>query len=92
MKADDNKGILIFAEQRYGEIHRVSFELLYQANRLADKLDVPVSCVVCGPPGIQVEELIYHGADKVYYYPDEIFNQPDELIYKDNLINLIEKI
>lgn len=92
MKINDYRGILIFAEQRNGEFHRVSFELLNQAKKLADKLKVSVAGVVFGPSGMKVKELIYRGADKIYYIQDEIFNQPDVLVYKNNLLEIIKEI
>lgn len=85
-------GILVFAEQKNGQIHKVSFELLGKAKELAEKLETPVYSVVLGPKGIDAQELIYRGADKVFYIEDDEFNQPEELIYKENLENLINEI
>ncbi len=87
------RGVLVFAEQRNGEIHRVSYELLGKGKELADKLEVPVYCVLLGPSDINVEELIYRGADKVFYIEDDdMFNRPEELVYVKNLVNLIKDI
>lgn len=91
MKKEFN-GVLIFAEQKNGEIHKVSYELLGKGKELANKLKAPVFCAVLGPSNIKTEELIYRGADKVFYIEGDEFNEPEELIYKDNLINLIKYV
>lgn len=85
-------GVLVFAEQKKGEIHKVSYELLGKARELAGKLDIPVYSALLAPCGIKAEELIYRGADKVFYVEDDIFNAPEETVYKTNLENLIKKI
>ncbi|KAA8671382.1 electron transfer flavoprotein subunit alpha/FixB family protein [Clostridium sp. HV4-5-A1G] len=86
------KGILVFAEQKKGNIHKVSYELLGKAGELADKLNVPVYSVLLGPSGIKAGELIYRGADKVFYVEDDVFDEPEELVYKINLEQIISKI
>ncbi|ADK15096.1 MULTISPECIES: electron transfer flavoprotein subunit alpha/FixB family protein [Clostridium] len=85
-------GVLVFAEQKKGEIHKVSYELLGKARELAGKLDIPVYSALLGPCGIKAEELIYRGADKVFYVEDDIFNAPEETVYKTNLESLIKKV
>ncbi|MHC6180219.1 electron transfer flavoprotein subunit alpha/FixB family protein [Clostridium sp. JNZ X4-2] len=85
-------GILVFAEQKKGQIHKVSYELLGKARELADKLNAPVYSVLLAPKGIKAEELIYRGADKVFYIENDVFNEPEELVYKMNLVQLIHKI
>jgi len=85
-------GILVFAEQKNGQIHKVSYELLGKARQLSDKLNAPVYSVVLGADGVEAEELIYRGADKVFYVQDDIFNLPEEVTYTINLKNLIEDI
>ena len=85
-------GVLVFAEQKKGEIHKVSYELLGKARELAGKLNVPVYSALLGPSDINVEELIYRGADKVFYIESDIFSVPEETVYKTNLENLIKKV
>lgn len=85
-------GVLVFVEQKSGQMHKVSFELLGKAKELADKLNVPVYSALLGPKGMKTDELIYRGADKVFYVEDDIFNQPEELTYKINLESLIRKV
>lgn len=89
----EHKGVLVYGEQKNKKIHPITYELLGKGRELADELGVELYCGLLGPSGIDIQELIYRGADKVYYVEDdEIFNQPDELIYSRNLENLILKI
>lgn len=85
-------GILIFAEQKNHVIHKVSYELLSKGRELANQLKSSVYCVVLGPEGINLQELIYRGADEIYYVESDVFNEPEEMIYTKNIIHLIEKI
>ncbi len=82
-------GILVFAEQQNGKIHKITYELLGKARELAKKLAVPVSCALLGPDGISAWELVYSGADLVYYIADDCFSVPDEILYRQNLADLI---
>lgn len=88
----EHNGILVFAEQRNGQIHRVSYELLGKARQLSLKLNAPVYSVVLGAKVIEVEELIYRGSDKVFYIEDSAFELPEELIYTCNLKKLINDV
>ncbi|AKL93902.1 electron transfer flavoprotein subunit alpha [Clostridium aceticum] len=87
-----HKGVLVFAEQKDGNLHKVTFELLNKGRELAQKLEVPIYAIVLGPKNMAVEELIYRGADEVFYGEDDAFNQPDELLYKENIVTLINRI
>ncbi|MCD6506134.1 electron transfer flavoprotein subunit alpha/FixB family protein [Candidatus Poribacteria bacterium] len=70
---EEFRGVWTLGEQREGEIHPVSYELLAWGRDLADKLDVELSAVILGH-GLRgkVQELIYRGADRVYLvdYPE----------------------
>lgn len=88
----DQKEILVFAEQRDGEIHSVSYELLGKAAELAERLDATLSSVLLGPPGIDAEELIYRGADRVYLYEDAAFEDPKESLFRENLVSLVDEV
>jgi electron transfer flavoprotein alpha subunit/NAD-dependent dihydropyrimidine dehydrogenase PreA subunit len=63
----DRKGVWVFAEQRGGELHRVSLELLGKARELASFLKQEVSALLLGDnvSGL-CDALIEHGADWVY--------------------------
>lgn len=66
-------GICVFAEQRDGNIQKVSLELLGKARGLAADLDAPVIAMLIGGAGIskKAPELIAHGADSVVVVEDE---------------------
>jgi NAD-dependent dihydropyrimidine dehydrogenase PreA subunit len=67
----DRKGVWVFAEQREGELHSVSLELLGKAGDLGGVLNQDVSAVLMGH-GVEglAETLIRHGADHVYLVED----------------------
>lgn len=89
----DKKKVMIFAEQRGGKIHSISFELLGKGREIADKLKAELSAVILGYNIAREEliELIYHGADKVYSYNHPVFEHPDVIQYKHNIVKLIQQ-
>ena len=66
MNIADYKGVWVFAEQREGELQKVSLELLGEGRRVADKLGVKLTALLLGH---NVEGLANtlgeHGADEV---------------------------
>lgn len=89
----ESKGVLVFAEQKDGKLHKVGFELLGVGRKIADKLDSELYAAVLGPFGMSCEELIERGADKVFVIEDEsAFSVPDEYVFSENLIGLADKI
>jgi electron transfer flavoprotein alpha subunit len=66
MNVADYKGVWVLAEQREGELQKVSLELLGKGKEIADKLGVELTAVLLGN---QVEKLAENlsafGADKV---------------------------
>ena len=88
----DFKGVWVVAEQREGEIHGVSFELLGRGRELADTRGAPLSAVLLGSNlGDAGKELIAHGADTVYVVDDpELLHYRDEP-YANAVAALIEK-
>lgn len=87
------KGVMVFAEQKNGVIHKVTYELLAKAKELALKLNENVYCCICGPSILQINELIYRGADKVFYVKDdEIFSMPEVITYVKNVVRVIEDV
>lgn len=67
----DHKGVWVFAEQRGGELNRVSLELLGRAQGLAKDLNQEVAAILIGDrvSGL-AGALIEFGADKVYLVED----------------------
>lgn len=93
MAEKEYSGILIFAEQKNLNIHKVAYELLGKGRQLSEKLKCSVDAVILGPGNLNAEELINRGADKVYLIKDEeIFNKPDELAYSENIVDLIKRV
>jgi electron transfer flavoprotein alpha subunit len=61
------RGVLIVIEQRAGTAKPVSWQLLGEGSRLAEKLDSPLMALVIGSNVAHLaDEAIYRGADKVY--------------------------
>ena len=90
---NEYNSIMIFAEQKNKQIHKVSYELLGKGKQLANKLNCDISCIILGPSDIEVNELIYRGADKVYHVIDDTaFNYPDEQIYSKNIVDVISRV
>jgi len=78
------QGVWVFIEHERGEVHPVSWELLGEGRKLADKLGVTLSGVVLGAADLATrrfcEESFFHGADNCYLIADTILsayrNQP----------------
>ncbi|WP_315165978.1 electron transfer flavoprotein subunit alpha/FixB family protein [Metaclostridioides mangenotii] len=64
--------VMVFVEQRSGEVQNVSLELLGKGKELADRLDAKVCAVLLGHNIKRLcEELIQYGADEVVCVDDE---------------------
>ncbi|KJR43771.1 electron transfer flavoprotein alpha-subunit [Candidatus Magnetoovum chiemensis] len=85
------KGVMVFAEQRHGNISAVSFELLGAGRSLADKLDVSLTCALFGANKEQADELIKYGADTVYLCDDSSLINFNDEPYTELLTNIIEQ-
>ena len=63
----DYRGVLVFVEQRDGVAKNVSWQLLGQGRKLADKLEAPLMAAVLGSDVEHLAaEAIAYGAEKVY--------------------------
>ena len=66
----DYKHVWVFIEQERGDVHPVSWELLGEGRKLADKLGVELAAVVLGGPGDATKEAaaeaFCYGADLAY--------------------------
>ncbi|MDR1926140.1 MAG: electron transfer flavoprotein subunit alpha [Endomicrobium sp.] len=86
------RGVLIYAEQRHGEIANVVYELLNIGKRLANKLNTILSTVLIGDNiKFKAQELINRGADKVYVCDSPIFVEFQDDPYTGILTQLIER-
>jgi electron transfer flavoprotein alpha subunit len=71
MTTSDYSGIWVFAEQRSGELHEVSLELLGKARELADQANKKVIGVLLGHEVVPLAQtLIHYGADSVLLADD----------------------
>lgn len=72
MNIADYKGVWVFAEQREGELQKVSLELLGEGRRVADKLGVKLTALLLGSniEGL-ANTLAKHGADEVLVADDK---------------------
>lgn len=69
------KHVWVFVELERGEVHPVSWELLGEGRKLADKLGVELAGVVIGAPGeaikVAAAEAFAYGADVAYLVQHE---------------------
>jgi electron transfer flavoprotein alpha subunit len=74
------KDIAVFIEQHEGVIAGVSFEMLGEGRKLADRLGENLIAILIGN-GMkpQADELVMYGADRVYY-----LDGPDGAIFRDD--------
>ena len=88
----DYKGVLVFAEQRQGEIHPVAYELLGKGKELANDLSEPLYAVILGSDiGEAADELTSRGADKVFIYDDRALADFRDDPYTELLYNVVEE-
>lgn len=89
-KLDDSKGVMVFAEQRGGQLKKVSIELLGRGRTLADNLGVRLSAALLGH-GVEAmaNELIARGADRIYLIQDSKLENYNTSCYAKAMIELI---
>ena len=85
-------GIMVFAEQRRGEVVEVAYELLGKAQEMAKILDEPVTAALLGE-GVKdcAKDLISYGADKVYVFDDQRLREFRDDPYVECLCKLIDE-
>ena len=73
MNIADYKGVWVFAEQREGELQKVSLELLGEGRRQADKLGVKLTALLLGSNIEGLTKILSeHGADEVLVADDKL--------------------
>ncbi len=93
MNNEEYKGLMVFAEQREGKIHPVSYELLGKGTEIAQRLGIQVSAVLLGSGmGDEINELFYYGAETVYYFDHPVLADFDLLNYKHNIARLVNEV
>ncbi|WP_332841219.1 electron transfer flavoprotein subunit alpha/FixB family protein [Paraclostridium bifermentans] len=84
--------VMVFVEQRSGEIQNVSLELLGKGRELADKINNKLSAVLLGNNIENLsEELIQYGADEVVYVEDKNLDVYLTSTYTKALTEVINK-
>ena len=86
---DQYRGVWIFAEQRFGKLSSVCFELLNAGRTLADGLEVPLTAVLLGQIEDDPMELVYRGADRVLHVNNERLNDFHDDSYAQCMAQLI---
>ncbi|MEW5937922.1 MAG: electron transfer flavoprotein subunit alpha [Candidatus Thermoplasmatota archaeon] len=93
MEISAYKGVMVFAEQRSGELRKVSLELLGKGRDLADTLGVELSSALIGHGvGDLAPRLIHHGADKVYLIDVPEMEQYTTTPYARAMVSIISKV
>jgi len=70
-----NTGVLVYIEQRGGQVEKVSLELLGKGRELATKLNKTLLAVVIGHKmSACALEAVYHGADLVYVVDEPLLS------------------
>ncbi len=91
-----NKTMMIFIEQRKGDIQKVSFELLGEARRLLTRHEKPwtLTALVIGDTldDDTLRPLIEHGADQVICCEDASLKAYDTLFYTDAIEKIVNDI
>jgi electron transfer flavoprotein alpha subunit len=89
------KGVWVFIEHDRGQVHTVSWELLGEARKLADKLGVEVSGVLLGGPADKLEdfakESYTYGADHCYIMRDTVLQGYRNEPYTKGLTDLVNQ-
>lgn len=86
------KGVMVVGEQRGGEVHPVTYELLARGRRLADRLGEKLSCVTLGCNiGRCATEVIQRGADVVYLIDDPGLMHFLPRPYSNALVRLVKE-
>ncbi|XFA99018.1 electron transfer flavoprotein subunit alpha/FixB family protein [Candidatus Izemoplasma sp. B36] len=90
---ENYKDVLVYIEQRHGEIQTVSLELLGIGKTLAEKLNVNVNaCIVGNNIKNLAKELAYYGANKVYIVENEILENYVNEPYTKALATVINDV
>ncbi len=86
------KDVWVFCEQKKGVIQSISFELLGEGRKLADKLGVKLCAVILGS-GIEskASELSERGADKIYLVDHPALKSYQDDPYTEIIVNLAEE-
>ena len=92
MNIADYKGVWVFAEQREGELQKVSLELLGEGKKIAEKLGVKLTALLLGKniEGL-AETLTKHGADEVLVADDDKLEHYTTEAYTKVIVDLVHE-
>jgi electron transfer flavoprotein alpha subunit len=91
-KLAEYKGVWVFIEQYFGEVPKVSWELLGTGRELADTLGVELTAVIIGHDVDQIRAEAYaYGADAAIIMDDKVYTDYRTEPFTDALCHLIEK-
>ncbi|MGC8810242.1 MAG: electron transfer flavoprotein subunit alpha/FixB family protein, partial [bacterium] len=85
------KGIWVFAEVKEGNIRKVTFELLSQGKKMAEKLGEELVAVLLGSGIEGLTGRLAEYADKVYFVDDPALAQYTTDPYATILTNLLKE-
>ncbi|MDA8243111.1 MAG: electron transfer flavoprotein subunit alpha [Elusimicrobia bacterium] len=86
------KDVWVFCEQKKGAVQSISFELLGEGRKLADKLGVKLCAVLLGHGMVDAaEKLGERGADKVYLVDHPSLKSFQDDPYTSVLVRLVEE-
>jgi electron transfer flavoprotein alpha subunit len=89
------KGVWVFIEHDRGHVHQVSWELMGEARKLADKLGVQVAGVLMGGPDEKLDdfarEACTYGADLCYVMRDPVLKGYRNEPFTKGLTDLVNK-
>ncbi len=87
------KGVWVFVEHERGQVHPVSWELMGEGRKLADKLGVELAGIVMGTPGPEsrqfCSEAIHYGADLCYLMEEDLLKDYRNEPYTKGLTDLV---
>ena len=90
---DEYKGVCVYADINYNEIHNVTFELIGKAKELAKVINHPVYVIAIGYNlDDNVKEILSYGVDKVFVYDHEKLKDFDIETYTNCFADFIENV
>jgi electron transfer flavoprotein alpha subunit len=88
----DTECILVYVEQRYGKVASVVYELLSEAKKISDKLNIKLNiCIIGYDLKLILNEFINKGIDCIYIYDNPAFYEFCDEYYSEILIKLIKE-
>ncbi|MEE8190489.1 MAG: electron transfer flavoprotein subunit alpha/FixB family protein [Candidatus Scalindua sediminis] len=88
-----NKPVLAIAEQREGTLRRITFEVIGEARRLADKLNTELNVTILGFNISSLADILrFHSPDKVLVADSKILENYNSEAYINILTDVVSKI